>query len=364
MKLSSYFGLALLLVAGCVKAPAPAPPAAPVTAPPVAAVDAPELAAPAVPVAPAIVAPTPKPTPIAPSAPATTTPLRELVGRYLRPGSAAPDEKVALEFEKLAPLAAELWPLLADQEASVRCGAAFLLVDEFDPAHAEQVAAFVALLGDEDGSVRSLGLSGLARMRPADQIAALPQLLKLLDSQLEPKAENRVRVVRVCGKLKSDALPALDALLAAATDPAGEVRAASLVALTQVAPPEKTLPALTKGLADEDAAVRLVAAAQLRKLGAAAESAAAQLVAALEDQDVRVRDAAGEALIKIGAPAVEPLAAKLAAGNLEARKLALACLAKLGPTAKTALPAVDKCLQDPHPEVKKLAEVAARNIKG
>ncbi|MFN0016863.1 MAG: hypothetical protein ACKVP0_01320 [Pirellulaceae bacterium] len=46
------------------------------------------------------------------------------------------------------------------------------------------------------------------------------------------------------------------------------------------------------------------------------------------------------------------------------RQLAIACLGKLGPAAKSALPLVEKHLTDSDPEVKQVAEAVARILKG
>src|SRR5262249_33720550 len=78
------------------------------------------------------------------------------------------------------------------------------------------------------------------------------------------------------------------------------------------------------------------------------------------DADQRVRENATEALILIGAPAVEPLTALLAGNQAEAKKYALVALAKIGPPAKTALPAIQKLSQDPDEAVKKLAAEALK----
>jgi HEAT repeat protein len=145
-------------------------------------------------------------------------------------------------------------------------------------------------------------------------------------------------------------------------DPEAKVRAASLAAIGQIAAPDQAVPALAKGLADRDDAVRLVAAARLRQLGAASKGAAKELAAALADSDPSVAQAAAEALIRIGEPASAPLAAQLASSSPSARKLALASLAKIGPAAKSAIGAIEKCRNDSDPQIKQLAEAALARI--
>src|SRR5207302_250436 len=147
------------------------------------------------------------------------------------------NEKAATELEKLsAEEITQVWPLLKDQQAEVRRGAAVFLLGLFDANDSEQVSAFTALLDAADRMVR-------ARALDADRQAALAPL--------------------------------------------------------------------TKGLADKDAAVRLVAAARLRQLGSTAAPAVKELAAALADQSADVAEAAAEALIRIGSAAVEPVSGQL-----------------------------------------------------
>ncbi len=342
------FVMACLAAGGCRpnSAPAPAPPAAETaSASPAAA------AAPSAPPA---------------AAPPSGEGLADLLARYLESdgsGGWRPNEKSATEIEKLAPSVKDLLALLGDSRAEVRRGAAFNLLSQFDPASSEQVAALTAALADSDPAVRSIVRSAVADMRPADQVAATPQLAGLLRPELEARAENRAAIARLLGTLKGEAAPVLPALRPAAlSDPDARVRSAALVAIGQIAPPGEAVADLASGLADKDAAVRIVAAAQLRRLSTAAAPAAKQLAGVLGDAEQRVRENAAEALILIGQPAVEPLIVVLGESNVEARKYALAALAKIGPPAKAAVPAVEKCLKDSDAAVQKLAAEALQQI--
>lgn len=292
--------------------------------------------------------------------------LRSLFEQYVVSDGAGgwrPAEGPATELEKLNPRPAELLPLMRDLSAPVRRGAAYYMLGKFDPAQADQVAAFSALLDDEDQTLRGFGLTAVKQMHTKDQLAALPRVAAMLTATRETRPENRALIARFLGGHKRDAAAAADALAtAAADDPDARVRAACLAALVQVAEPGASLAPLANGLGDADPAVRLVAAAKLRSFAAAAAPAAKQLAAALADSDERVRDNAAGALILIGPPAALPLLPQLAGQNTEAKKLALACLAKIGSPAKAALPAIEKCKSDADPEVRKLAEIAAQRI--
>ncbi|MCI0361261.1 MAG: HEAT repeat domain-containing protein [Planctomycetaceae bacterium] len=363
------FGLVAALAAalGCdYGQPAPPPPPPPVTT------AAPVTLPPTTSATPSTSAKAPPGT-IAPSVPRTTPlpagNLRDLAGRYLESdgiGGWRTSEKAATELEKLGPEAAGgLLPLLADQQVEVRRGAAFFLLGSFDPNEPAHVSGFTALLDDADRTIRGIGLSAVRQMHSPDQAAAVPRLAAMLDPAREDKAPNRESVARLLGGLKSDASAAIEKLAsAAAADPAASVRSACLIALAQIATPDQGSSLVAKGLADQDPAVRLVAAVRLRQLGAASAPASKNLAAALADSDSRVRAAAAETLVKIGKPAVSDITGQLATDSLDARKLALYCLTKIGPDAKEAGPMVEKCLADSDADVKKLAAAALASMRG
>jgi hypothetical protein len=318
---------------------------------------------PVTPAAPTVVTPTPA----SPAPDPTLTRLRELLADYLASdgqGGWRKDEKAATELEKLtADEVAKSWVLLKDADANIRRGAAVFLLGHFDPANSDQAAAFTALLGDTDAMVRARGLDAAKQLDSASQVLILAQLAKLVELQNEPRSENRAAAIRLCGVLKRYAAASLPALKqSAAGDPDGKVRSAALVAIVQVAETAEAVALLAPGLADNDPAVRLVAAARLRQLGPLAAPATRQLVATLADTNQAAAEAAAEALIRIGPATVEPLAEQLTSPSISARKLALACLAKLGPAAKPAIPSIEQCKQDSDAEVRKLAEAALKRI--
>jgi HEAT repeat protein len=295
--------------------------------------------------------------------------LRDLAARLLESdgqGGWHKNEKAATELEKLTPdELQQLWPLLKDAKPEVRRGAAVFLLEKFDPADREQVAAFSALLNDGDRMVRGRALDAVRQFSHEEQISVLPRLIEMLDPAREDRPENRVAVARLCSSLKNDTRSAVTALArSAVSDPEAKVRAAALVAATQMSSPEESASLLSKALDDSDASVRLVAAARLRQLGSAAAPAAKPLARVLADQKPDVAEAAGEALIRIGPAAVEPVAGQLASKSASARKLALACLVRIGPAAKSAVPQIEKLKQDPDPQVRQLANTALKQFSG
>jgi hypothetical protein len=306
--------------------------------------------------------------PIAPAAAdSAVTKLRELAARYLQPdgqGGWRIDESSATELEKLGPQTHSLLlALLQDSAVETRRGAAFYLLGHFDAENRAQAAAFSTLLSDADVTLRGIGLSAVKQMRREDQAAVAGKLAAMLDPAREAKAENRAAIARLLGILKSEDAAVLPALVAAASgDPEAKVRGSCLVAIAQLAAADVAVEQLIQGLSDREATVRLVAATRLRLFGKSAAPAAQTLTAALADSDPAVRDAIAESLISIGAPAVEPLAGMLNSPSADARKYALACLAKIGTPAKAAIPAIEKCRQDADEQIRKLAEAALKQI--
>jgi HEAT repeat protein len=295
--------------------------------------------------------------------------LRALAARLVAKspqGSWRINQAAALELERMGDSAqADLVALLGDAKPEVRRGAAYYLLAKFNADDEKQVAGYTALLDDQEPFLRSLGMQAVRKMQKADQAAAVPRLAQMLAASHEPSAENRAALARLLGSLKNDAAPALAALTSAVKDDeSAKVRGAYLVAISQIASPTDGLPAFRQGLRDQDAAVRLVAAARLRQLGQDAAPAAADLAQALEDADARVRESAAEALAQLGAAAVEPLIKHVDSKTARTRQLAIACLGKLGSAAKPAIPRIEKHLTDADPEVQKVAEAVLRILKG
>ena len=306
-------------------------------------------------------------TPAAASRPEIDPALRNLASRLIvgdGHGGWRRDERAATDLEKMGPDAlGRMWPLLHDQSADVRRGTAFALLGQLDPSNSQQAAAFVALLGDSDATVRGLGLDAVKELSREQQLAALSTLAAMLTADREPRPDNRAKTARLLGSWKADGAGAAQPLAsAAAGDADPKVRSACLVAIAQVAPPEIAAAALARGLSDGEASVRQVAAVRLRQLGSAAAPAAKDLAAALADENLR--ESAAETLIQIGAAAVSPLAEQLASKNVDVRKYALACLAKIGPAARGALPAIEKCRQDPDENIRTMAALAAARVQG
>lgn len=362
---SPRLGFALLVasgLAGCNSQPPPPAPLTPAVETTSAAVDVPaEKPAPA---------PTTKTEQPKPAQPSNVDPaLSDLAARLIEPAGEAGwriSQTADLELERLGDgAAAKLLPLMSDPRTEVRRGATFYLLGKFDPASRDHVAAFTKALADSDATIRGIGLTAVRQMEPDDIASATPQLMALLDPQKESKPENRAALARFAGNLGPKGLPFARAVAKASTsDPDDRVRSAALFAITQIGKPDDYVPTLQKGLTDKHANVRLVAAGRLRALNMQASPAVDELGKALADEDERVRTAAAEALVRIGVLAVPVLGEQLASQDVNARKLALACLSSLGGAAKSELSKIEKLQQDPDADVREAAKVLVGRLKG
>lgn len=262
-----------------------------------------------------------------------------------------------------APIASQLAGLLLDQDANVRRGAAFFLIDRFEPTDARMIAAFSESLADSDPTVVQISLSVVNRFPHDALLAAIPRLAKILGDG-KTTASNRAAVARLLANLEQEGESALPALLAAMkSDGDKSVRSASLMAVSRIALPVTAVPAFIEALKnDPDATVRGLAAVRLGKLGAESSTAAKDLAAALADADEGVRRKSLEALILLGAASVPALTEQLTSRQADIRKQAVFALGKIGPSAAPAAAALKSLANDPDEEVRKLAELALQRI--
>lgn len=163
-------------------------------------------------------------------------------------------------------------------------------------------------------------------------------------------------------------------LARALADQAVHVRCAAAEAVEKLGPTAvAAVPALIKALEDQDEDVRLRAVSALGKLGEAARDAGPALVRALgSDPTSDVRFWAAVALRKsVGAedpaalkPLIKPLIKALTDWDSSVRCAVARALAKIGPEAKRAIPALKKLLSDETFSVRREAAAAIAAIKG
>jgi hypothetical protein len=180
--------------------------------------------------------------------------------------------------------------------------------------------------------------------------------------------EARPGVIRSIGSFGEDAVPAIQELAAALSDPDPEVRGAAAWALSQVGPKGSVAARdLGRALKDEDAGVREFAALALREMAKGAEATIPDLCLALKDPVAAVRMMAAAALGSMGEAAksaVPALIERLQAPEEEVQvwRNAAKALGDIGPAAQSALPALRQALQKLR--VKYLAEEAILKIEG
>jgi len=119
---------------------------------------------------------------------------------------------------------------------------------------------------------------------------------------------------------------------------------------------------LVRGLANPLPAGRIRAARELAKLGPAAAGAVPALTAAVEDGDQAVREAAVQAFAAFGPTAVAPLIHFLSHPDKYVRRNATWGLGKLGPHARSAMASLCSALHDPDPRTASGAAQALGNM--
>ena len=214
-----------------------------------------------------------------------------------------------------------LLPLLAHQKAEVRLRAATLLqracvspgwaVRKPNAADLLPAAAVAVgkLLEDESVDVAVQAGDTLSAMGPhaRSAIDAIAAAMAAGNPQLRRGA------IRAAGRLGKDAVSALPALIKALNDPDAEVRVQAADSLVAVAEEDASIPILIEALSDDDGYVAVEVALILAKLGA---------------------------------PALGELANALSGARARQRRMAAFALGRIGPEAKSAVPALVQALGD------------------
>lgn len=311
----------------------------------------------------------------------------------------------------------DLVAALGDTDANTRREAAYQL-DQMGSAAKDAVPALIKALGDREQQVWSYAVNALSRIGP-DAKEAIPALVKDLDGK---SRQVWYRSAYALGRIGPAAIPALvatladgsetrrsgaakalgwagaaagesiPALLKALEDPSEAVRAEAGGALGQIG--LTAAPALLAALGHAEARVRLEAARALRIVEGDLGSAWEKVVGAIDDQDASVRSAllpllrrlgrkpaelvpilarkledsdegvrkaAGEVFLKLPVQdAVPALAGVVEGDDPAAAAVAAGALARLGPAARSALPALLRALVEC--EVDAAAESFARAI--
>jgi HEAT repeat protein len=136
-----------------------------------------------------------------------------------------------------------------------------------------------------------------------------------------------------------------------------------LASSAQAGVEDKEIAQHIKDLSVEDSAVRTQAIRYLGNLGAAGLPAVPDLVRVLtEAKEPALRNRAGRALAQIGGASVTPLIELLKHEDMLVRRQAAAALARIGPDARAAQPALVTALKDSSASVRALAASALGEI--
>ncbi|MFH2201989.1 MAG: HEAT repeat domain-containing protein [Elusimicrobiota bacterium] len=123
------------------------------------------------------------------------------------------------------------------------------------------------------------------------------------------------------------------------------------------------LPVLVQSLQHDNPEIRYKSVVAIDELGAAAETAAPDLIFLLDDPVRKVRESAADALVKIGPGAVAPLIAAVKDKRYPGiRQGVFPVLAKMGGQAAPALPALQNAAQESDPNIQSMANAAINVI--
>jgi HEAT repeat protein len=228
---------------------------------------------------------------------------------------------------------------------------------------AEAVAPVIPLLRSHEGYARGAAEETLTQIGAP----AVPAVLEVLG---DDNAAVRLAAVQVLHQIGPKGGPAVPALVRILRDKDGRVRRAAVRALGATGP--EGLRALCEALRAPEEDLRREAAQALAELGTGARAAAPALTAALKDDSPRVRVRAAEALWCVGgdrdaairtlvAP-LETIGCRQTPAGLQVAQEALQVLARLGPDAAPAVPALTAVLKAPPPAPRLAAAIALRNV--
>jgi HEAT repeat protein len=245
--------------------------------------------------------------------------------------------------------------LCADKDASVRARAATCLglwsvrgcrqpgfLTTVGDVAKRVPGALETLLTDGDITVRIAGAHALVQVSPESAAKALPIAVEALKT----KEDGATTAAFILAPAAAEAFPALLPLL---DDPATHDRTVSVISQLAV------IPQTQKELKENPSArIRAGMAKSLGRRYTTAAAAIPALVAALKDADADVRFAAAEALVWVvvynnppaAAPALPVLCEALKPGNPERQQHAAELIARIGPAAKAAVPALKDALAD------------------
>ncbi|MHC4405919.1 MAG: HEAT repeat domain-containing protein, partial [Planctomycetota bacterium] len=203
-----------------------------------------------------------------------------------------------------------------------------------------------------------------------DAMAALgPRAVDRLVDALEHE-KTRAHVAYILGQIGPEASPAVGALCELLDDDDAEVCREALFALAKIGPgAEAAVPRLIEALGSTEGPACYGVCFALGKIGLASMKGRAQLVENLQSDDASLAFVSAWALAQIdpesrqtAARSVAILAAALEEAHGAHRVEAAAALGRLGPLAKSAVPALKKATSDDDPHVRQAAAKALESV--
>lgn len=298
--------------------------------------------------------------------PAVDDPTRQLVAEMSDHNPQLRSRAVQQLIESIGDPKNTLVILLFDKDVEVRRGAAFGLLDRFDPGNETIAEAAARALSDEDRSVRQLAVQIVSQLNDELIETIVPQLAQLVEDDTEDLGI-RIRATRLVGRLRASGRAALSALIQVIRhESPRDLRTAAIDAAVKVTDnPSEIISVLNELLAsDDDALLRRVAATRLGQFGSQASVAVADLVQALRDPEPRVRQSAANALGQIGPAALPHLEPLLDSDGREIRMRAIYSIGRMGTAAKSMVPRMEALRSDPDIGVAQAAAVALLRIHG
>ena len=259
-------------------------------------------------------------------------------------------------------LLGDLMALLDDADARVQ-QQVIEIIRSLGPTGRKALTAVIGKLGSTNPEVRlaaaeMLGTHGQAAAE------AVPALCSLLD---DPAPKIRTIAVQTLGAIGKPAQPALPRVASLLSAKEVEVRQAAALALgTMELDPEIIRPHLARALRDDQSEVRRVAMRSIQKLGPQGAIFIPDIILMAEHKDnlrsvermLRRFERAGPDVRSL-----PELVKQLEHDQDTVRLLAIKFLGLAGPTAKNAIPALERMREDPSPEVRKQALAASEQIK-
>jgi len=250
---------------------------------------------------------------------------------------------------------------IMDKDPYVRAAAARGLA-ALPPAPEITLPVWEKALKNADETTAHYALDALAGLGPA----ALPRLMEALKHK-----QLRAQVLYVLGQLGPKAAPATAALSKLVTDADAHVAAEAALTLGKIGPAAaSSVPALLAALDQEDCPNAHAIVFALGQIGPAAGPAVPMLTKLLQGPDQSLAATSAWALVQIQpkspeivAKAVAAIVASLADPLPETRVASIEALGSLGPSAKGAIPALEKATKDGDESVRAAAAAAIARIR-